>query len=261
MYRNIKRVVTAASRYLGRGESHVADVLSVDGTCPICEQAVTFSSKNEWLRDHFFCSGCGSIPRERALMRVINDAYPDYRELDIHESSPGGRGVSVKLHNECGHYSASHFYPDLPLGAVHPRHGYPCENMENLTFSDNSFDLFITQDVLEHIYDPEKAFREIARVLRPGGAHIFTVPLINKSSKTERWASLGEDGKPDFLHEPEFHGNPIDPEGSPVTMHWGYDIAECIMSVSGLPTTIIMIDDLNAGIRAEYIEVLVSKAP
>jgi len=90
---------------------------------------------------------------------------------------------------------------------------------------------------------------------------IFTVPLINKSRKTERWASLGEDGKPDFLHEPEFHGNPIDPEGSPVTMHWGYDIAEYIMSVSGLPTTIIMIDDLNAGIRAEYIDVLVSKAP
>lgn len=233
--------------------------LEVEGSCPICEKKVVFCSKQEWLRDHFFCSSCGSIPRERALMQVILDYYPNYRDLKIHESSPGGRGVSVKLHSECPQYSASHYYPDLSPGTVHKKHGYQCENLESLTFRDNEFDLFITQDVMEHIYDPEQAFKEIARVIKPGGAHIFTVPIINKCNKTERWANMGEDGKPVFLHEPEYHGNPINPEGSPVTMHWGFDISQYIMSVSGMPTTIITIDDLNAGIRAEFIEVFVSK--
>jgi hypothetical protein len=42
-------------------------------------------------------------------------------------------------------------------------------------------------------------------------------------------------------------------------MHWGYDICEFIFKASGLYTTIVYIDDLSRGIRAELIEVLVSK--
>jgi hypothetical protein len=62
------------------------------------------------------------------------------------------------------------------------------------------------------------------------------------------------------LKEAEFHWNSIDENGSPVTMHWGYDIASYIMDVANMPTSIIIIDDLNAGIRAEYIEVLISRS-
>jgi Methyltransferase domain len=232
--------------------------LKIKGFCQICEKEVIFCSTHEWLRDHFLCSNCGSIPRERALMQVIKTYYPNYRDLKIHESSPGGRGASVKLKSECRNYSASHFYNDLPLGKYHPTQGHRCEDLENLTFSDEEFDLFITQDVMEHIFEPGKAFSEIARVLRPGGAYIFTVPLVNKSNKSERWASRREDGKLIFHHVPEYHDNPIDNEGSLVTMHWGYDIAGFIMLSSGLYSTIVMIDNLNLGIRAEYIEVIVS---
>ena len=233
--------------------------LKIEGFCPICEKEVIFRSKDDWLRDHFVCSNCGSIPRERALMQVIKTYYPNYRDLKIHESSPGIRGASIKLKSECRSYSTSHFYNDLPLGKYHPTQGHRCEDLENLTFVDEEFDLFITQDVMEHIFDPEKAFKEIARVLKPGGAYIFTVPLVNKSNKSERWASRSDDGELIFHHEPEYHGNPIDTEGSLVTMHWGYDIAEFIMLSSRLYSTIIMIDNLNLGIRAEYIEVIISR--
>ncbi|NOR69478.1 MAG: methyltransferase domain-containing protein [Methylomarinum sp.] len=232
--------------------------LEVSGYCPICEKKVQFASEYNWLRDHFLCSGCGSIPRERALMKVINDYYPNYRDLIIHESSPGGRGVSVKLHSECSHYSASHYYPDLALGTMHKKHGYQCESLEALTFEDESFDLFITQDVMEHIFDPSKAFSEIARVLKPGGAHVFTVPIINKGAQSECWASLDDKGEIVYHHDPEYHGNPIDSKGSLVTMHWGYDMAEFIQCHANMPTTIVMIDDINMGVRAEYIDVVVS---
>lgn len=236
-------------------------ILSAHGKCPICEKEVQFQSNHAWLRDHFLCPNCNSIPRERALMEVIEMYYPNFRDLAIHESSPGGRGASEKLQHECPQYSASHFYPDIPPGETHKKYGYQCQDLENLTFDDASFDLFISQDVMEHIYNPDKAFRQIARVLKPGGAHIFSVPILNKEKPSLRWATLNPDGTPNFLYKPEFHGNPINEEGSPVTMYWGYDIAEYIMQTAGTPTTIVSIDDLSKGIRAEFNEILVSRKP
>jgi SAM-dependent methyltransferase len=229
-----------------------------NGYCPICEMAVSFAAKDSWFRDNLFCSGCSSIPRERALMKVISDFYPNWRDLVIHESSPGDRGASTKLRRECKDYTSSHFYPNITLGQINNNSGYRCEDIEKLTFPDNSFDLFITQDVMEHIFDPEKAFKEISRVLKPGGAHIFTVPLINKVKKSVRWASLGEDGEITHHHPAEYHGNPVDLKGALVTMHWGYDIANYIAQTTKMPTVIIMIDNIDLGIRAEYIDVLLS---
>jgi SAM-dependent methyltransferase len=221
---------------------------------------VVFSSENDWFRDYLICSGCGSIPRERALLKVLSECFPSYRSLAIHESSPCGRGASVKLQRECPQYTSSQFYPDLQPGTLHPKTGFRCENLEQLTFPDNSLDLFVTQDVMEHIFHPGKAFHEIARVLRPGGAHVFTAPLINKARKTERWASLGANGEILFHHPAEYHGNPVDAKGALVTMHWGYDIAAFILEAARTPTVIFQIDDIDKGIRAEYIDVLVSGA-
>ncbi|QIX61416.1 class I SAM-dependent methyltransferase [Hymenobacter sp. BT18] len=45
-----------------------------------------------------------------------------------------------------------------------------------LDFADNSFDLVVASDVLEHIEDEEAALREWCRVLRPGGRIIVFVP-------------------------------------------------------------------------------------
>ena len=229
-----------------------------NGFCPICERTVTFSSSEQWFRDHLFCSGCGSIPRERALMKVINDFYPNYRNLSIHESSPGRRGASIKLLNECKGYTTSQYFPDVTPGLNHPLYGYRCENLESLTFSDNSFDLFVTQDVMEHIFNPQKAFKEIARVLKTGGAHVFTAPLVNKTKKSECWAARNENGEIIHYQPAEYHGNPVDAKGALVTMHWGYDIAGFITQTAKTPTTIIMIDNIDLGIRAEFIDVLLS---
>lgn len=226
------------------------------GYCPCCEKKVLFQAYNSWLRDYFICNNCHSIPRERALMVTIEKYFPNWKNLGIHESSPGGRGASVRLKNNVKNYVASQYYPNKPIGSI--VNDYINQDLENQTFSDESFDIVVSQDVMEHVYNPEKAFCEIARTLKKGGAHIFTVPIINKHKKTEVWAVKCANGSPVFLKEPEWHGNPVDPNGSPVTMHWGFDIVTFIKESSGLDTTIEYIDDLSLGIRAEYIEVLVS---
>jgi hypothetical protein len=230
-----------------------------EGHCPCCENNTIFEGRDSWLRDHFRCLNCGSIPRERALMLIVDKYYPDWRDLKIHESSPSQRGASERLKMDCRNYIPTQFFPDETAGEI--TNGIRNEDLENQTFPDEYFDIVVTQDVMEHVYDPGKAFSEIARTLKPGGAHIFTVPLVNKHKKSEVWATKGNDGEPVFLYEPEWHGNPVNAKGSPVTMHWGYDIKDFIKNETGHETIIEYIDDLHYGVRAEYIEVLVTIKP
>lgn len=119
----------------------------------------------------------------------------------------------------------------------------------------------VTQDVMEHVFDIDRAFCEIARTLKPGGYHIFTTPLVAKGRPTLQRAARRPDGSIEYLAEPEYHGNPVDPGGSLVTWHYGYDLAARVLQTSGLPTLIVQLDRLDLGIRAEYIEVMVSTKP
>ena len=53
---------------------------------------------------------------------------------------------------------------------------YCCGSGTDLPFPRAAFDAVLASDVLEHIQDDRQAVSEIARVLRPGGAAIISVP-------------------------------------------------------------------------------------
>lgn len=230
------------------------------GYCYGCNQNVEFIAKTEWLRDNYICDHCGSIPRERAVMYTIDHFLPDWRTKIIHESSPVARGTSLRLKCEAFHYFATQYFPGIERGKMHQ--GFLNEDLEQLTFDDESIDLHVTQDVFEHVLDPAKAFREIARTLKPGGTHIFTTPLLNKNFPTLWCAKRNPDGTIQHLIDPpEYHGNPVSADGSLVTVHWGYDIVKFIYDTCGLFTEMIYIDSLDLGIRAELNEVLITRKP
>jgi ubiquinone/menaquinone biosynthesis C-methylase UbiE len=46
----------------------------------------------------------------------------------------------------------------------------------SLPFSDDSFDLVVCSEVLEHLHDYKDAIKEINRVLKPGGQFLVSVP-------------------------------------------------------------------------------------
>ena len=261
-FRRMKTAIRNPRAAMVRAFREVRPVYRGRGTCPICESEVTFKATHAWYRDGLFCSRCRSIPRERALMQVIQDWYPDWNRSSVHESSPEDRAASARLASECVDYCASQYDPSTPWGEMDPTNQWRSEDLEHQTFADERFDLVITQDVFEHIFDIDSAFSEIARTLKPGGAHIFTTPLVNGRGLTEQCARRQEDGTIEHLREPEYHRNPMDRnEGSLVTWHYGYDIVDRIRDACGLDTMIVLLDDVSRGLSADYLEVMVTRKP
>ena len=66
-----------------------------------------------------------------------------------------------------------------------------------MSFEDESFDLIVHSDTLEHVKSPQKALQESKRVLAKGGAIIFTVPIV-----------VGRLARSRYELSPAFHGAP-----------------------------------------------------
>ena len=213
-----------------------------------------FVWEEAYLRAHYRCVRCDSIPRWRAVIHVLNLCCPAWRDLSIFEPSPGGTS-SDKLSAECARYLPSQFWPTVELGTSYQ--GIRCEDLTHLTLPDESFDVVITQDVLEHVLHPELAFAEVARILRPGGSHLFTVPLSRGRNTVVR-AEVTPSGLR-YLTPRVYHDNPISAEGSLVVTDWGDDIVDFIRRHSHLDTTVYDIHDRYLGLDGQYLDVLVSR--
>lgn len=85
--------------------------------------------------------------------------------------------------------------------------------MTNLSLKDDSVDVVISSDVFEHIPYPYKAHREVYRVLKKSGRHIFTVPFYQADFLDEKRAILKNNGTLKHLKKPEYHDEPLRLEG------------------------------------------------
>ncbi len=188
----------------------------------------------------------------RAVNVTLDRYFPSWEQLTIHESSASNDFIS----RYCPNYSRSYFFEDVPLGTMY--RGNRCETLEHLTFGDNSFDLFVTQDVLEHVFDPERSVREVMRVLKPGGAHVFTTPKHKGLAKTARRARF-RDGAVEHLLEAQYHGNPIGDGRSLVTWDYGDDFEMYLWQWCRYPTVTYVVRDRNLGLDGEYLEVFVMR--
>ena len=235
-----------------------AAFLEVRGNCPICGPDAQFIARDSWLRDSFACTRCHSLPRERALMVALNMYCQSWTDVAIHECSPVWRGVSSKLRSDNKKYSFSYFDPNTAPGGPHFVEGATNQNIENMTFDDEVFDIFVAQDVFEHIFRPDLAIREIERVLKTGGSCVMTVPMVHLSMPSERRAELA-DGKVRHHKPPAFHGDPVNSGGALVTLDWGFDACAYLAGCGNLRGALLVIDDLSQGIRAAYNEVLIFK--
>lgn len=201
---------------------------AVVAQCAVCDQPHRFEADDDYwhCRSDLLAASCPNrncITRHRALATALFSLYPRERvpALNIHESSPGPVGLSRWLKLHCPQYVGSGFFPDHPFGAQVG--DLRNENLEAQTFPDEAFDVVLHMDVMEHVFQPFQALREIRRTLRTGGVCLFTTPTYPDRMRSEQVAFL-EKGGLRFVGEPEYHGNPQDKKGSLVTWRYGYDL-------------------------------------
>ena len=89
--------------------------------------------------------GCGKKPYERLLGRGVRR----WVGLDFHTTYSGRSSADV-------------------FG-----------NALDVPFKSGSFDTVLCTEVLEHVPRPDQVFREVTRILKPGGTLILTVPQTN----------------------------------------------------------------------------------
>ncbi len=171
------------------------------GACSVCGRSARFVL-NSWVlsgevraslpagsaaRESLFCSWCGSSSRVRRLAAVLVRLYSGAGARSLAElvAEPAFRALRVAEINAIGRMHA--FLAEHP-GLVYSE--FPDEDVTALSYGDASFDLVLTSETLEHVPDPMEGFREIRRVLRPGGRHVFTVPIDFQRGQTRARAGL-----------------------------------------------------------------------
>jgi SAM-dependent methyltransferase len=188
---------------------------ALNGVCPVCGSHSTFSGFTENLRESGSCIFCGSSNRQRqmALMvrRQCNLAsigplwFPQtYTIYNAEANGPLHRQLAINAGYVCSEY----FGDDHDSGEV--INGVRHEDLQQLSFASESIDLVLSSDVLEHMPAPYDAHREVFRVLKPGGRHIFTVPFYPLAVKDDVRAAL-ENGETKYLAEKLYHGDPVRP--------------------------------------------------
>jgi SAM-dependent methyltransferase len=180
--------------------------------CPTCRASLRYRHQAEVLLAHYSTRGSASVEE---LCREPRFAFAAIFE-------PGIVGPFRTRLSSLPGYVCSGYWADVTPGDS--RDGVRCEDLEALSFGDQTLDLILSSDIVEHVRHPDRAFAESFRVLRPGGAHIFTVPfLFPLVELTEPRVDVS--GADDVhLAEPVHHRNPLDPDGALVYNDFGLDL-------------------------------------
>jgi len=186
------------------------------------------------------CSGCGAKLRGRRMALVLMQIYqPSDHAVPARSLAEWARreenkplriaeinridGVHEQLLAMPG-FQPSDFQPEVKPGEVSG--GVRCEDVTRLTYADETFDLVLTSETLEHVPDLQAALLEIYRVLAPGGRHVFTIPVLPGVSKTFARMTRQPDGTLKY-HAPRIC-HPGGDDGYPVFTEFGTDVPEIL---------------------------------
>lgn len=186
--------------------------------CPICGSRLLLRLARSDIAVR--CLGCGASAITLSLIQVLLSERPGLRHEKVYELSSRGP-LYAFLRREVKDLAFSEYFDDVAPGAY--RNGVQCQDIHHLTHRDASFDLVTSTEVFEHVADDAKGFAEVRRVLRPGGAFIFTVPLEDADHTVER--AVLRDGQIRHLLPPAYHDDRIRGRGAVLVFRdYGRDI-------------------------------------
>lgn len=215
------------------------------GFCDVCDEETAFIIDNVWTThtEGLACEKCNTVSRCRNLYRVIKNAYKTGMKVYISEQVTDFYRYTRRLIPDI---IGSEFMPAAQNGMEHVRH----EDATHLTFPDKSLDMYVSNDVFEHVFDYQKAFTEAARVLTDEGILIFHIPFYYREKTTVR-AQLMEDGTVKYLADPIYHGNPLSADGALWVNDFGWDIFEILEASGFAKAYAVLRNDLYRGLLNE----------
>jgi SAM-dependent methyltransferase len=153
------------------------------------------------------CGRCRSTLRCMALATAILRFCGAAGPFCDFVRTGGARRLRILEINEAGGVSA--YLAQLPDRVFA---AFPQVDMQALPHGNGTFDLVVHSDTLEHVPDPLRGLAECRRVLREGGACIFTVPAV-----------VGRLTRSRAGRSPSYHGTPADGDGYLVHTEFGAD--------------------------------------
>lgn len=207
----------------------------LSGFCVACAKVVPLRVDLQWgdgispnWRERLQCN-CGLNNRIRAALEFFNEFTYGNQAPAVYLTE---QVTPLFSHLRQRHPSAigSEYLRDGTARGQTNTHGIRHEDITNLTFASSSLDAVLSFDVLEHVPDYRSAFREISRVLKPGGCLLASFPFDTSLAKTVVRASISQDGSIIHHFPPEYHGDPVDNSGCLCFQVFGWDVLEEIRS-------------------------------
>lgn len=195
-------------------------------TWELADDEARYVNRQQGLR----CVTCGNTMRSLALAQAIvaSQGFDRLRLPYVLARRPWLRILEINGAGTLG-----------PVLGVLPRHRkveYPDVDMCDLPFPDETFDLVVHSDTLEHVPDPVRGLSETFRVLRRGGATCFTVPIIvGRLTRSTQ-------GRP-----ASYHGNDSNPEDNLVITEYGADVWLQVLA-AGFPSVRLHALEVPAGV-------------
>jgi SAM-dependent methyltransferase len=190
-------------------------------SCTVCGAFTRFTIADDNLRESCICASCGATNRHRQIAYVLSDrlsditgshvtsattipsACPSLAIYNTESRGPLHDHLSKVAGYECSEYFGPAHRSGERVGAI--LH----QDLMQLSFPDASFDLVLSSDVFEHIPEPYRAHQEVARVLKRGGRHIFTVPFHPSGYVDDVRARVDSSGTPKLLAPAIYHHDPV----------------------------------------------------
>lgn len=228
---------------------------SSPGWCPVCSRETSFrvtggEPEGHWrnLLEGMICPECGTNGRVRLGMLAWRElrAQHDFEvSLVLEQVTP----LFGLLRAEDTDLMGCEFLgADKVSGETYEHSGNQVRHESMLGFSmpDASLDLLMHFDVLEHVPGHREGVAECARVLRPGGSMLFTLPFF--AALEEHRVRARPDGRGGIEHlMPEaYHGNPVG-DGALVFIEPGWELLSDL-DVAGFDTRIGLLYDPRIGI-------------
>jgi SAM-dependent methyltransferase len=186
-------------------------------------------SEINW-RETVICPQTRMNNRVRASLHLFDaemETYPDSAIYLTEQTTPTYGAMASLFKNLVG---SEYLGQAVPLGSANEQ-GIRNEDMCALSFADESLDCIVSLDVFEHIPAFADAFKECCRCLKRGGRLMWSVPFDKDMQANTIRATIDTDGSIRHLLPPQYHGDPMSPEGVLCFTIFGWEMLELCKSV------------------------------